>query len=202
MSIPTEARELLDYWFGRLGPTGLPPDDRYSLWFSAAAEVDDQLRAAFGALAADAMAGRLDNWADTPEGRLALILLTDQLPRNLHRSSADAYAGDDRALEAALVGIARGDDRALPAVMRVFFYLPLEHAEDPALQDRSVALFEALERDAPAGGERTFALFTDYARRHRDVIARFGRFPHRNAALGRDTTPDEAAFLAEHGPGF
>ena len=86
--------------------------------------------------------------------------------------------------------------------MRVFFYLPLEHAEDPALQERAVALFEALERDAPAGGERTFALFTDYARRHRDVIARFGRFPHRNEMLGRESTPEEAAFLAEHGPGF
>src|SRR5690606_29648049 len=108
------------------------------------------------------------------------------------------YASDDRALEQALMGIGRGDDRALPAVMRVFFYLPLEHAEDAALQDRAVDLFEQLEREAPAGGERTFALFTDYARRHRDVIARFGRFPHRNAVLGRDTTDDEAAFLEEH----
>lgn len=202
MSIPTEARELLDYWFGRLGPTGLPPDDRYSLWFSATAEVDEQLRSAFGELVADARAGRLDDWAATPEGRLALILLTDQLPRNLYRDSAAAYASDDRALEQALVGIGRGDDRALPAVMRVFFYLPLEHAEDPALQDRAVDLFEKLEREAPAGGERTFALFTDYARKHRDVIARFGRFPHRNALLGRATTDDEAAFLDEHGPGF
>ena len=202
MPIPTEARELLDYWFGRLGPTGLPPDDRYSLWFGAAAEVDAQLRDAFGTLAGDAAAGRLDDWAATPDGRLALILLTDQLPRNLHRGRAAAFSSDERALEAALVGLARGDDRALPAVMRVFFYLPLEHAEDPALQERAVALFEALERDAPAGGERTFALFTDYARRHRDVIARFGRFPHRNEMLGRESTPEEAAFFAEHGPGF
>lgn len=202
MTLPVEARELLDYWFGRVGPSGLPPDDRYSLWFGASEEVDAQLRSAFGKLVAEAIAGRLDDWAETPEGRLALILLTDQLPRNLFRGRSGAFASDARALELALTGIDGGGDGALTPVMRVFFYLPLEHSEDLAMQDRAVELFEALEREAPAGGERMFALFTDYARKHRAVIARFGRFPHRNAVLGRESTPEEIAFLAEHGPGF
>ena len=202
MTLPVEARELLDYWFGRPGPSGLPPDDRYSLWFGASEGVDAQLHSAFGKLVADAAAGRLDEWAETPEGRLALILLTDQLPRNLFRGRSGAFATDARALELALTGIANGDDGSLAPIKRVFFYLPLEHAEDRAMQDRAVDLFERLERDAPEGGERMFALFTDYARKHRDVIARFGRFPHRNAVLDRESTPEEVAFLAENGPGF
>ncbi len=202
MTLPVEARELLDYWFGQPGPTGLPPDDRYSLWFGASEDVDAQLRRAFGKLVAEASAGRLEDWAGTPEGRLALILLTDQLPRNLFRGRSGAFATDARALELALTGVANGDDATLAPIKRVFFYLPLEHAEDLAMQDRAVDLFERLERDAPTGGERMFALFTDYARKHRDVIARFGRFPHRNAVLDRESTSDEAAFLAEHGPGF
>lgn len=202
MTLPTEARELLDYWFGRPTATGLPPDDRYSLWFGASEDVDAQLRRAFGKLVAEASAGRLDEWAETPEGRLALILLTDQLPRNLFRGRSGAFATDARALELALTGIANGDDGSLAPIKRVFFYLPLEHAEDLAMQDRAVDLFEALEREAPDGGERMFALFTDYARKHRAVIARFGRFPHRNAVLDRESTPEEVEFLAEHGPGF
>ncbi len=197
-----QAKELIDYWFGKLHDSGLPPDDRYSLWFGGSPEVDAQLKAAFGPLAAQAAEGQLDDWAGLPEGRLALILLTDQLPRNLYRNSPLAFAQDPRALGYALEGIGLSADKALPAIYRVFFYLPLEHAEDLDIQDRAVAAFEALEHEAPVGGERMFALFTDYARKHRDVIVRFGRFPHRNEVLGRTTTQEEASFLAEHGPGF
>ena len=202
MSLHPDARALLDYWFGKLDAAGLPPDDRYSLWFSAHPDVDAQLRTAFGELPARADAGGLDDWLVTPEGRLAAILATDQLPRNLHRDSAEAFAQDPQSCAWALAGIELAADRALPPIQRVFFYLPLEHAEDLGLQDQSVTLFEQLEREAPAGGARMFAAFTDYARKHREVIARFGRFPHRNGVLGRATTDEEARYLAEHGRGF
>jgi uncharacterized protein (DUF924 family) len=202
MSVDPAARELLDYWFGALDDRGMPPDDRYSLWFGANPEVDAQLADAFGALSSAAADGELDHWAASPEGRLALVLLTDQLPRNLHRDSPAAFAQDHKALACALEGIGLAVDGALLPIQRVFFYLPLEHAEDLGIQDRVVSLFEDLEREAPAGGERMFALFTDYARKHREVIARFGRFPHRNGVLGRTSTDEESAFLAEHGAGF
>lgn len=197
-----DARALLDYWFGKLDESGLPPDDRYSLWFSANPEVDAQLHTAFGGLLDQARSGGLDDWLKTPEGVLAAILVTDQLPRNLHRDSAEAFALDPQSRAWALAGIESGTDRGLPPIQRVFFYLPLEHAEDLGLQDRSVTLFEQLEREAPSGGARMFAAFTDYARKHREVIARFGRFPHRNGVLGRTTTDEETRYLAEHGRGF
>lgn len=197
-----DARALLEYWFGRLDESGMPPDDRYSLWFSANPTVDAQLRSAFGDLLGQARSGELDGWLDSPEGLLAALLVTDQLPRNLHRDSAEAFALDPKACAWALAGIESGADRGLAPIQRVFCYLPLEHAEDLGLQDHSVTLFEQLEREAPSGGARMFAAFTDYARKHREVIARFGRFPHRNGVLGRATTDEEAQYLAEHGRGF
>lgn len=202
MTLHPDARALIEYWFGKLDDAGLPPDDRYSLWFGVNPDVDAQLRAAFGGLPAQADVGELDDWVATPEGLLAAILVTDQLPRNLHRDSAKAFAHDARACRWALAGIDSGADRGLPPIQRVFFYLPLEHAENLGLQDRSVTLFEQLEREAPPGGARMFAAFTEYARKHREVIARFGRFPHRNGVLGRATTDEEARYLAEHGRGF
>lgn len=196
------ATSLLEYWFGRLDDDGLPPDDRYTMWFGGNPEVDEQLREAFGELPIEAANGSLDDWADEPRGRLALILVEDQLPRNLFRGDARAFDLDETALRVTLEGLELGDDRAIQPVERLFFYLPLEHAEDLALQDQCVKLCEALEAEAPETGRRMFAAFTDYARRHREVIARFGRFPHRNKTLGRANTAEEAAFLLEHGGGF
>jgi uncharacterized protein (DUF924 family) len=147
------------------------------------------------------LAGGLRDWDREPDlepyGALARLVLLDQFTRNVFRGSARAFAGDELARDAALALIERGGERALSPVQRVFVYLPLEHAEDMALQQRSVALFEALAAEDP-GLEST----ADYARRHREVIARFGRFPHRNAALGRESTAEERAYLAQPGSGF
>ena len=169
---------VLDFWFS----TRAQP-----LWFARNAEFDAQVRARLGAAFALACEGRLEGWAETPRGLLALVVLLDQVPRNLHRGGAQAFATDARALALAEAGLARGFDATLAPAERQFLYMPFMHAEDSAAQARSVALFEALAYEDAA----------DYARQHRDVIRRFGRFPGRNAALGRPSTPAEEAFLAE-----
>ncbi|MGL6466123.1 DUF924 family protein, partial [Aeromonas hydrophila] len=145
----------------------------------------------------------LAHWADAAEGRLALILLLDQLPRNIHRGTPAAFAQDAKARDLCLKGLSLGADLALPPLGRVFFYLPLEHAESREQQARSVTLFEGLaaeQADSPA--RETFAGFADFARRHQVIVERFGRFPHRNAILGRQDTAEEAAFLLQPGSGF
>jgi len=188
-----DAREVLDFWF----------DEAHAAhWFASDAGFDREVRERFGAAAEAAANGELDGWAGSPAGWLALLILLDQFPRNLHRGAARAWANDVKAQRVALSGIDRGDDRELPPLRRVFAYLPLEHAEDKGLQQRSVALFEQLQADAPADQAPRFAMFLDYARRHREVIDRFGRFPHRNAVLGRVDTAEEASYLAQPGAGF
>ena len=200
---------VLDYWFGTARERPATLHEQRPLWFGnetdTAADVDRRdtdLRARFGETAAMAASGRLDGWSATPGGRLALVLLLDQLPRNIYRGTARAFATDAAARALTVDGLEQGVDRALQPLERVFFYLPLEHAESLADQDRCVALMTALEADAPAGLEETFAGFTLYAQRHRDIVARFGRFPHRNRALGRPDTPAETAYLAGDAPGF
>jgi uncharacterized protein (DUF924 family) len=183
-------QEVLEFWFGS-APLQARPE-----WFRKDAAFDETIRQRFGALVDRALAGPL-GWSATPEDRLAEIVVLDQFPRNLFRGEARAFAGDARALRLALDLIDSGDHLQLAPLQRWFAYLPLEHAEDLALQDRCVALFEALARDATG-----FDSALDYARRHRDVIARFGRFPHRNAALGRVSTAEEVAYLGQPGSGF
>jgi uncharacterized protein (DUF924 family) len=194
----TTIEDILQFWFGG-DPDGADAGALVPRWFGRDPGFDAQIETRFGATVDRALEGALDAWAGTPEGWLALLIALDQFPRNLFRGSARAFAGDARARELARRGLERGDDARLPALARVFAYLPLEHAEDAELQAHSVALFEALaeSQDAPA-----FEQFADYARRHRDVVERFGRFPHRNAALGRESTDAERAYLAEPGAGF
>jgi uncharacterized protein (DUF924 family) len=149
---------------------------------------DSAFRACFLDSHEQAAAGRLDQWAQTPDGALALVLLLDQFPRNVFRGDARMFATDARAVAAAEAAIAAGHDSAVDEQLRVFLYLPFEHAEDLALQDRCVALCAPLRED-----------YLRFAIVHRDIIARFGRFPHRNAVLGRESTPEELAFLADGG---
>jgi uncharacterized protein (DUF924 family) len=180
---------VLDFWFG-------PPDDPASsasraIWFRADAAFDRAVGSHCTALHRAAGAGRLDAWAATPLGCLALLILLDQVPRNLFRGTPAAYAADMPARALAHAAVAAGLDRALSPVQRWFVYLPFEHSEALEDQRRSVALFEAL----PDHPERDAAV--QAARHHHDVIARFGRFPHRNAILGRISTAAEAAFLQE-----
>lgn len=154
-------------------------------WFGGGDAFDAECRARFAAAHHAAARRELEPWMATAEGALALLLLLDQIPRNIFRGSGHAYATDGLALHYARRALDAGHDAAFEPALRAFFYLPFEHSESPADQDRAVALFEAL-------GD---ADYRAYAVAHRDVIARFGRFPHRNAALGRDTTPDEQAWL-------
>jgi uncharacterized protein (DUF924 family) len=191
--MPATAQDVLDFWFAEAG---------VAHWFAADAAFDAQIRTRFGKAVEAAANGRLDDWMATPPGWLALLILLDQFPRNLYRDDPRAWAADARAQRVALSGLAHGDDRQLPAVQRVFAYLPLEHAEDSALQQRSVDLFEALCAEVPTERRKQFEEFLDYARRHREVIARFGRFPHRNATLGRVSTPEETLYLVQPGAGF
>lgn len=171
-------------------------------WFSRDEALDDRIRGDFAGLAEAALRGDLDGWAATPRERLALVILLDQFPRNLYRDSPRAFAGDAKARWLADDAIRLGQDQALAPVERTFFYLPFEHAEDLAAQEQAVALFDALRTDAPPGLSGAFSSFHDYALRHRDVIARFGRFPHRNAVLGRESTDAEREYLAQPGSGF
>jgi uncharacterized protein (DUF924 family) len=191
---PNEAAELIDFWFG-------PPnsDERFksrAIWFKRDDAFDAELRRRFLPLHQRAAAGDYADWARQAEPCLALILALDQLPRNLFRDTAQAFATDAMARETADNAIRRGIDRSLPAVWRSFVYLPFEHSESLADQERSVALYAAMAKD-PA-----FASGLDYAQRHHAIIARFGRFPHRNHALGRTSTAEEETFLKEPGSSF
>jgi uncharacterized protein (DUF924 family) len=161
------------------------------LWFEKNAQFDADIRARFAPLVHEAQMGGFDAWRASPEGALALLLLLDQFARNIQRGEAKAFLGDARAREVAAEAIARGFDRRYPFPDRVFFYLPFEHCETLANQDRYIALLEGCVREF---GEIA-ADYLDAGHRHRTIIARFGRFPHRNAALGRETTEEEAAFL-------
>ena len=188
------ASRVLDFWFGA---PGSPERGRSrACWFEKNAAFDDEIRDRFGALQADAAAGRLDAWQARPRSALALAVLLDQFPRNMHRGTAAAFACDARAQTVAMHAVRRRFDRALRPVERWFVYLPFEHAEDLARQRESLRLFAGLRFEPECPGA------FDYACRHFDVIARFGRFPHRNQVLGRVSTAEEAAYLAQPGSGF
>jgi uncharacterized protein (DUF924 family) len=180
--------DLLDFWFES------DASERRKKWFEKNADFDASC-AHFTAAIRDARFGAYDHWAFSPKGGLALIVLLDQLSRNIFRGSAEAFAADPHARDIARGMIANGFDTTLTPVERMFVYLPFEHAETIEDQDESVRLFETL-RDA-LGAETI-----NYAYRHRDVVRRFGRFPHRNAALGRVNTPEETDYLAESDGGF
>jgi len=188
--LPDRAQALIDSWFG-------PPDDpdrerQREIWFKSTAEFDASLRGAFLADHEAAAAGALASWAARPEGALALVLLLDQIPRNIFRGTPRAYATDAAARAAADRALDHGFDLLVPPVWRLFFYMPFHHSEDLADQCRSVALFDALPRNPDRRGS-----LRRYGRPYIEVIERFGRFPHRNKILGRESTPDEIAFLAE-----
>lgn len=189
---PTPA-DVLDFWFDSAGE---------ARWFEQSDAFDAIIRERFGETLAAARRGELDTWAQSPEGWLALLIVRDQFSRNLYRDDARAWADDAATQAIALEGMARGYDRQLPPLQRVFAYLPLEHAESLGLQKHCVRLFETLAASQPAFDRARFENFLDYARRHHDVIDRFGRFPHRNAVLGRADTPAEQAYLATPGSGF
>lgn len=172
------------------------------LWWAKDAATDALMRQRFESTLALAASGGLASWSGTPQGRLALILLADQFSRNMYRDSAAAFAYDALARAWCKEGLALGVDQRLRPIERVFYYLPLEHSEALDDQDLSVALFARLLQQVPAAQRSAFAGFHDFAERHRAIIQRFGRYPHRNALLGRASTAEEAAFLQEKGSSF
>lgn len=189
-----EANDILDFWFGMSAERRLPSVQAF--WFRKSEATDSAITERFLAAFETARDGALEAWRDTAEGSLALILALDQFPRNMFRNSPLAFSTDSYARDVAREAVSRGFDVALVPLQRWFMYMPFEHSEHLDDQNFSVSLFERLANDP------TLADALDYARRHRDIIARFGRFPHRNAIIGRVSTAEEQAFLAEPGSSF
>jgi uncharacterized protein (DUF924 family) len=185
--VPTEADEVLAFWFGREDEPGY--GEFREAWFRKDPEFDQQVQERFGPLYERAAAGELDGWREEARSCLALVICLDQFPRNMFRGDGRTHATDDKALETARYALERALDRELPPFQRVFVYMPFMHSESVEDQRRSVELFGRLA-EKPGAPD-----LTSYAVGHMEIVERFGRFPHRNVILGRETTPEEAEFL-------
>jgi uncharacterized protein (DUF924 family) len=196
-----EAAAVLQFWLQDALVLGWPSKPLTRLWWGGGTTQDNTVDVRFGPLVREAVKGGLAQWESNALDRLALVLLLDQLTRNVFRGQSHAFAGDARAQALVTNALTLAWDEKLPLAGRAFFYLPLTHSEDMVLQDQGVQHFELLLRDAPPGRARELQSFLKSARQHRDIIAAFGRFPHRNAALGRNSSAREQDFL-QHGPRF
>jgi len=198
----SDIQRVLDFWFSDSELDSPQLDSRMNRWFGASDALDDRIRREFGTLIESATTGRLDDWTETPRGRLALIILLDQFCRNIYRGTARAFAHDKKALKIAIEGTMAGDHKQLNAVERMFFFMPLQHAESLKIQEKSVSIFNALAETVPGTLHETFLTAAQFAELHRDIVAEFGRFPHRNAVLGRKNSSEETAYLAGDTPSF
>ncbi len=200
-----EARQVRDFWFGRLPATAEALSQRLKLWFPVdepdelRQQRDAMIRTRFGSLVERAGKGELASWADSPRRCLSLIILLDQFPRNIYRGTAQAFAYDDQALALTLAGMQSAADGALDVVERIFFYMPLQHCEAHDVQDESVAAYRRLLVEAPQELRGVFEDALQSAQEHRALIQRFGRFPHRNEVLERVSTQDEETWLESSG---
>lgn len=199
--LATSPQDVLDFWLADGLRHDWPTTAMSATWFGGGADLDALITQRFGPLVHTALAHGLPDWEQPLLHRLALVILLDQFTRNVFRGQAQAFAGDGRAQRLVLQSLALEQDQELPRVGRVFFYLPLMHAESSVLQDESVMKFTELRDQAPATLQDTLSGHVHHAEQHRDIVRRFGRFPHRNAAMGRTSTPDEIAFLRD-GPRF
>jgi uncharacterized protein (DUF924 family) len=196
-----ESLQVRRFWFGNAPLTRATLGERLALWFGAGVSpparraADELIRTRFGALMARAATGSLAPWADSPRRRLSLILLLDQFPRNAFRGTDRAFATDRDALSLTLSGMQLAADAALTPVERIFFYMPLQHAEIADAQEEAVAAYRRLLPEAPLELAELFASALGSAQRQREIVARFGRFPHRNDVLGRESTPEELEYL-------
>jgi len=208
MNLQRRAHEVLEFWFGTRPYAARAVGERMRRWFGDASapelqpQIDEQIRQRFGPLTDQAAAGELAAWESSPRRRLALILLLDQFPRHLYRATAAAYAQDRRALQLCVSGLQLGADAVLDPVERIFFYMPLQHAEAHEIQEESLAAVRRLVAEAPPELAGVFANVARYAKLHAQIIERFGRFPHRNRVLGRASTTEELAWLAVEGQRF
>ena len=191
-----QIEEVLGFWFGPI-KDGFPIKDKDELWWAGKAENDRLIEELFGHQVHQALRGELDAWSEQPRGRLALILLLDQFTRTIFRGSADAFSGDAKALQLSMDGCHKGIDQALEFAERTFFYMPLEHAEDIEMQALSVSCFERMLVEVAGVRKLQAEKWLDFAFQHQRQIEQFGRFPHRNDALGRSSTPEELAYLLQ-----
>ena len=191
-----EIQQVLEYWFSSSELDSPQLDSRMGRWFGTSNELDGHIRQEFSGLIERATTGNLDDWTKTPRGRLALILLLDQFCRKVFRGTAAAYSYDKTALRIAIEGTMAGDHKQLSSFERMFFFMPLQHAESLKIQEKSVRIFNALAETEPGTLHETFLTAAQFAELHRDIVAEFGRFPHRNAVLGRPDTTAEAAYLS------
>jgi uncharacterized protein (DUF924 family) len=202
-----EARSVRDFWFGQLPPSPQELNRRLRFWFGGddsqmRRRRDAAIRARFAGLLERAAAGELSAWADGPRRRLSLIILLDQFPRNIFRGSVRAFAYDEKALALALSGMQSAADAALSVVERIFFYMPLQHAESREVQDESVAAYRRLRQEAPEELQAVFDAALRSAENHRAIVEEFGRFPHRNELLERTSTAAEVEWLRKGGATF
>jgi len=196
----SDAEAVLSYWFGdeRDPIDGVAALERRAVkWFYGGPEVDREIAARFGEILERARRSELDGWADTPRDRLALIVVLDQFSRNVFRGTPFAFAQDAAAQRLAVTGLEASMDQGLALHERIFFALPLSHAEDSVLQERGLAYAERIAADAPAAVRPFYERTVEFARKHHDVVARFGRLPSRNGTLGRASTPQEITYLEE-----
>ena len=193
---------ILEFWFGTFPDAYHADPDKKPMWFGDGARFDGEIFTRFGADYFSACEGGLDHWAESPRGRLALIITLDQFSRHIHRGNADCFMQDLKAQELTLDGIACGDDSDLHPIERSFFYMPLQHAEDIGRQQLSLQAYEGLVLDVPEPHRAGFEATLDFARRHHAVIERFGRFPELNDMLGRESSAEELAFIEDGSQNF
>lgn len=196
------AEKVVDFWFRESVHDDAAIKGRMPVWFGNSQQIDDDIELRFATLVEAAREGQLHDWRSLPKGRLALVLLLDQFPRNLYRNTAKAFAMDDAALELCLKSIDDSRLLELSFIEQVFMLMPLQHTESVALQERSVREFDRLLERMDPDRRVHYKGFADYARLHCDIIRRFGRFPHRNAVLGRENTDEEKLYLLQGAPRF
>ncbi len=194
--------EILSFWFKEQELSAPQIDRRMDTWFGEDPVFDHEIEKEFSGDVERACKGKLDHWADDPHGRLTLIILIDQFRRNIHRNTADAFSMDTLALKLCVEGAMAKKDKGLSPIQKVFFYMPLQHTESRKVQAKSVALFNKLAELVSPTYQETFLTVAQFAELHKDVVDQFGRFPHRNALLGRENTPEEDEYLAGDAPDF
>ena len=193
---------ILSFWFKEQALSAPQIDQRMDIWFGEDPVFDHEIEKEFSNDIDRACKGQLDHWGDNPRGRLALILLIDQFRRNIHRNTADAFSKDRLALKLCVEGAMHKKDKGLTPIEKVFFYMPLQHAESRKVQAKSVELYSRLAETVSPTYRETFETVAQFAELHKDIIDQYGRFPHRNKLLKRENTPEEAEYLAGDSPDF
>ena len=193
---------MISFWFGSLDAEGMPDAEHKARWWKKDPDFDGDICMKFLEDHRAVKSGEREDWLADARGRLGYVIVLDQFSRNMFRGTPDMFSSDPQAVATAHEGIDCGDDEDLLPVERVFLYMPLMHSEDLADQDRCVSLFSALVSEAESGMQELFDAQLKYSKQHRDIIKRFGRFPHRNEVLGRDSTDEEKSFLSQPGSSF